>query len=358
MTLDEAGFESILIVSLGLGNYFNLKYMLDQIADAHEDPHMEEHLNSLININTILLSTFVSTISLTMAQVKAHDTQHEYSMSTKQKLLHVLACTTNTVSFLLTFSCFACLCMFWCCHTFFLTDVGGVPYYLGMLMTGIVCPSFSGLLRVITLFFTKRFYRKEQSLLNKNGYPFRTSRISKIFNPAEVLQLPTSSTNINSYNSVHSTTILVNFSKQFIANIIMIVVQLPQLVMNLSYYRFDISKSSEWRSFLSISLVLVPVCFYMSFFFLWLCYKLDEGYFIQSNMFFKYKKRCLKTSCNGKENLELQEDIINDASRFIQTCQEYREDLHTSAEAEVKLLCCTIRKDLMFSGNLKSIKLL
>ena len=97
LSIHEAGSESFLSMGVSTGNYMNIAYMLHQLTK--KDAVFKNKIDKLINERTIAQSIGVSILSLLLAQWKAFNTQHEYVMCFKQKVLLLLSMTINTMSY-------------------------------------------------------------------------------------------------------------------------------------------------------------------------------------------------------------------------------------------------------------------
>ena len=303
--IHEAGSESFLSMGVSTGNYLNIMYMLNQLTKKNTE--FNDEIDALINEETIVKSICVSILSLILAQLKAFNTQHEYSTCTKQKLLLTAAVAINTLSYGVLFSSCRGNCMFWCCNTFFIGQTIGTHLHnLGYFVLGFVCLWLEFFVKMLAVFLTDIFFKK--FIKTERDFLPRTRRWSEFFNAASVYQLPDSNTHVHSYNSLQLSGNLVRQARKYIATILLLVWLIVFCLSNYITHDFDIDKSvNEYQTFYCIGIVVVPLGHLLQYVLLDFSYRYDEGFFTQSTAYFEYSKlpRNDKQVLNGMSMTEL-----------------------------------------------------
>ena len=327
--IHEAGSESFLSMGVSTGNYLNIMYMLNQLTKNNTE--LSNEIDALINEETIVKSICVSILSLILAQLKAYNTQHEYTTCTKHKLLLTAAVTINTVSYAVLFAACKATCMFWCCNTFFFKqEIGTTLHNIGYFVVGIVCIWLTFLVKRLAVFLTDIFFKKYVKI-ERDILP-RSSRLSEFFNPASIYQLPDSNTHVQSYNSLQSSESLIRQGRQFIGTILLLVWLIVLSIDNFTTHRFDIDKSVEWQIFYCTGILVVPLGHLLQYVVLGFSYRFDEGFFTQSTTYFEYSS-IQGHDVQALKNMAMAETYEYAGNKDINVDMEHEENIENIALA-------------------------
>ena len=285
LSINEAGFESFICMGLSIGNYLNIRYMLVQLSDIH-DSEFEKQITLFINEKTIALSVASSVLAMTVAEIKSHETQHEYALSCRQKIIYAMASLVNTLTISLLYASLMSACMFWCCRTFFTAEIGSHLHNFGYFMTGIICPCTLYLFNVVAVYLSNYIYK---DLKNSHRNVNSGGSWTDLVNPVTVIQLPNAHTHEESYNSMQSTNLLIMISRQFIGTILLAAWLTGLTTFNVAVHEFDINKKVEWQVLYIVSIFCIPLGHLLQYVMLWFFFQCDEGFFTQSTAYFEYK---------------------------------------------------------------------
>ena len=248
-----------------------------------------------------------------MAQYKAHLTQHEYSLSTAvQKAVYFLAVFFNTLSYSLLLNCVFSICMFFCSHMYFVAPRGSAKQVLGFFVVGFICVGFKACLTLDVTYVNGLIYGKAFQRVPRTDVIRKNDRLARIFNSAEVLQLPTSTTHDMTYNSVHSVNLMVRMSRQCVAYTMLLGWCSVLLPVNLVVVQFDIALSYEFQYLLILGAIVVPLGWLASYLLLYAYFRLDKGYLSRVDMLYVYcdepppasQDFVLRENCDGPDDEE------------------------------------------------------
>ena len=109
----------------------------------------------------------------------------------------------------------------------------------------------------------------------------------EVMNPCAFLDLPTSNTFYKGFNALPTQGLLLSISQQSVINMIIAAGMVVYLILNLELFGFDMSLSPAWKWLYLACAVFTPLGYLLSYLFLWVYFKLDEGYFTDNSAVFE-----------------------------------------------------------------------
>ena len=102
LIISEAGIESTYQFMAQWAIYFTMNYwfsLADETTDTFKNNPLFADIREYLSFRFLWRSGFISFLSLSYAQVKLNDVQHELSLDAKQRFMYYLASISNTISY-------------------------------------------------------------------------------------------------------------------------------------------------------------------------------------------------------------------------------------------------------------------